>query len=139
MQRTALIAATAILIAATAGCSKPAPTPEASETAAASDVPAAAATWTPALPAAGAYEVSSLSGEVLAKVTIEADYAYSQVPTKGLNEAGVVKLIDGKVCFDASGKDKPNRCYTESVRAADGSFTATNEKGVVENIKPVVK
>jgi hypothetical protein len=51
----------------------------------------------------------------------------------------VVKLTDGKVCFDPSGKDKPTRCYTESVRAADGSFTATDEKGVVENVKPVAK
>jgi phosphoglucomutase len=72
-------------------------------------------------------------------VTIATDYAYSQVPAKGLTEAGIVKLTDGKVCFDPSGKEKPTRCYTESVRAADGSFTATDEKGVVENVKPVAK
>ena len=46
-----------------------------------------------------------------------------------LAEAGIVKLTDGKVCFDPSGKEKPTRCYTESVRAPDGSFTATDEKG----------
>ncbi len=122
-----------------AACGKPAPAPEATESAAADTAPSAPATWTPALPAAGAYEVSSLDGKPVAKVTIEADNSYSQVPAKGLTEAGIVKLIDGKVCFDPSGKDKPNRCYTESVRAADGSFTATDEKGVVENVKPAAK
>jgi hypothetical protein len=134
MQHKASIAAAAILLAALSGCSKPEPAAEATSSAAAA--PVAAATWTPALPTPGAYAVSSATGEALAKVSIEADYSYSQTPTKGLAEAGIVKLTDGKVCFDPSGKDKPTRCYTESVRAADGSFTATDEKGVVENIKP---
>lgn len=137
MQRKISIATAAILLAVVSGCSKSEPAAEASPSAAAA--PVAAATWTPALPAAGAYEVSSIAGEALGKVTIEADYSYSQTPTKGLAEAGIVKLTDGKVCFDPSGKDKPTRCYTESVRAPDGSFTATDEKGVVESIKPAAK
>jgi hypothetical protein len=138
MQRRATIAAAAILLAAVSGCSKPEPAAEATPSAAAAD-PVAAATWTPALPAAGKYEVSTAAGEASATVTIEADNSYSQQPVKGLAEAGIVKLTDGKVCFDPSGKDKPTRCYTESVHAPDGSFTATDEKGVVENIKPVAK
>jgi hypothetical protein len=137
MQRITSIAAAAILLAAVSGCSKPEPAAEA--TPAADAAPVAAATWTPALPAAGAYEVSTADGKPAGKVTIEADYSYAQQPTTGLAEAGIVKLTDGKVCFDPSGKDKPTRCYTESVRAPDGSFTATDEKGVVENIKPVAQ
>ncbi len=137
MHRKSTIAAAAILLAAMSGCSKPEPAAEA--TAAADAAPVAAATWTPALPAAGAYEVTTADGKVAGKVTIEADYSYAQQPATGLAEAGIVKLTDGKVCFDPSGKDKPTRCYTESVRAPDGSFTATDEKGVVETIKPVAK
>lgn len=134
MHRKISITAAAILLAAVSACSKPEPAAEATPSAATASV--AAATWTPALPTPGAYEVSSTTGEAVAKVSIEADYSYSQTPTKGLAEAGIVKLTDGKVCFDPSGKDKPSRCYTESVRAPDGSFTATDEKGVVENITP---
>jgi hypothetical protein len=137
MQRKTSIAAAAILLATVAACSKPEPAAEATPSAAAE--PVAAATWTPALPAAGTYEVSTSEGVASATVTIEADNSYSQQPVKGLAEAGIVKLTDGKVCFDPSGKEAPTRCYTESVRAPDGSFTATDDKGVVENIKPVAK
>ncbi len=133
MHRTTSIAAAAILLAAVSACSKPDPAAEATPSAAA---PIAAATWTPALPAAGAYEVTTSDGKPSGKVTIEADNSYSSVPVTGLSEAGIVKLTDGKVCFDPSGQEKPTRCYTESVRAPDGSFTATDEKGVVENVKP---
>ena len=136
MQRTSSIAAAVVLFAAVSGCGKQEPAAEVTQSAAA---PVAATTWTPALPAPGAYDVTSSDGKPLAKATIGADYAYSRVPTKGLTEAGVVKLADGKVCFDPSGKDKPTHCYTESVRAADGSFTATDEKGVVVTGRPVAK
>jgi hypothetical protein len=137
MHRKTSIAAAAFLLAAVSACSKSEPAAEA--TPAADAAPVAAATWTPALPTPGTYEVSTAEGVASATVTIEADNSYSQQPVKGLAEAGIVKLTDGKVCFDPSGKDNPTRCYTESVRAPDGSFTATDEKGVVENIKPVAK
>jgi hypothetical protein len=137
MHRKTAIAAAAILLTAVSACSKPEPAADAA--AEASAAPVAAATWTPALPAPGTYEVSTAAGEASATVTIEADNSYSQQPVKGLAEAGIVKLTDGKVCFDPSGSENPTRCYTESVRAPDGSFTATDEKGVVENIKPAAK
>jgi hypothetical protein len=136
MHRKTSIAAAVIQLAAVSGCGKSEPAAEATPAATAAAAPVAAATWTPALPTPGAYEVSSADGTPLAKVSIETDYAYTQTPTKGLAEAGVVKLTDGKVCFDPSGKEKPTRCYTESVRAPDGSYTATDEKGAVETIKP---
>lgn len=137
MHRKTSIAAATLLLTAVAACSKPEPAAEA--TTAADAAPVAAATWTPALPTPGVYEATSSTGEALFKNFVEADYSYSLVPAKGLTEAGIVKLIDGKVCLDPSGKDNPTRCYTESVRAADGSFTATDEKGVVINLKPAAK
>lgn len=137
MQRTHVIGGATLLLAALAGCNKSEPAPDASATASAA--PVAEATWTPALPAAGTYEVTTAEGQPSGKVTINADNSYSQVPAKGLTEAGIVKLTDGKVCFDPSGKDTPARCYTESVRAPDGSFTVTDEKGVVQNVKPAAQ
>ncbi|MCB2049308.1 MAG: hypothetical protein KDE32_13945 [Novosphingobium sp.] len=131
------LTAGAILIASLSACSKSEPAPEASESAAADAMaPEAAATWTPALPAAGTYDVSSTDGKAQAKVTIAPDNAYSREPVEGANEAGVVKLTDGKVCFDPSGDQKPTHCYVESVRAADGSFTATGDDSVTVNVKP---
>lgn len=132
-------AATAtIVLAALTGCGKSETAPDAAASAspAAAAEASAAATWTPALPAAGKYQVSSSDGKPLASVEINADNSYSRKPATGLPEAGIVKLTDGKVCFDPSGKDIPTHCYIESVRAADGSFTATDDKGVTVNVKP---
>jgi hypothetical protein len=135
MRKTVSIAAIALLGLAIAGCSKPASGPEAAASSEAA-TPSEAAVWTPALPKAGKYEVTTSDGKPAGTTEIRADMGYTDTPPKGLAEAGVVKLIDGKVCFDPSGKTEPNRCFTESVRAADGSFTATDEKGVTVNVKP---
>ena len=135
MRKTVSIAAIALLGLAIAGCSKPASEPEASASSEAA-APSEAAVWTPALPAPGKYEVSNAAGTPASKVDIRAGMGYTDTPPKGLAESGVVKLTDGKVCFDPSGKTAPDRCYTESVRAADGSFTATDDKGVTVNVKP---
>lgn len=135
MRKTVSIAAIALLGLAIAGCSKPASEPEAAASSEAA-APSEAAVWTPALPTPGKYEVSNADGTPAAKVDIRADMGYTRTPAKGATESGVVKLIDSKVCFDPSGKTAPNSCYTESVRAADGSFTATDEKGVTVNVKP---
>lgn len=135
MRKTVSIATIALLGLALAGCSKPASGPEAS---ASSDAAASseAAAWTPALPTPGKYEVTNADGTPASKVEIRADFGYTETLAKGATEAGLVKLTDGKVCFDPSGKTAPTRCYTESVRAADGSFTATDDKGVTVNVKP---
>ena len=135
MRKTQSIAAIALLTVALAGCSKPAPAPDAAASSEAA-APSAAATWTPALPSAGKYEVSNADGTPAAKVDIRADMGYTRTPAKGATESGVVKLTDGKVCFDPSGAAAPTHCYTESVRAADGSFTATDDKGVTVQVKP---
>ena len=139
MRKTISLASIALLALAVAGCSKPAPAPEAAATSEAAMAPSAAATWTPALPEPGKYEVTTTDGKPAGTTEIRADMGYTDTPPKGLAESGLVKLIDGKVCFDPSGKTAPNRCFTESVRAADGSFTATDEKGVTVNVKPAAK
>jgi hypothetical protein len=133
--RVSTTIAVAVALTALSACNRSESPAEPAATEAATEA-AAAATWTPALPAAGTYEVSDSAGKALAKVTVNADMSYLRVPTTGPNEAGIVKLIDGKVCFDPSGTKLPNDCYIESVRAADGSFTATDDKGVVVTAKP---
>ena len=138
MRKTVSIASIALLVVALAGCSKPASGPEASASSEAAP-PSEAATWTPALPTPGGYEVSSADGKPVSKVEIRSDYGYTDTLVKGATEAGLVKLTDGKVCFDPSGKTAPTRYYTESVRAADGSFTATDDKGVTVHVKPAAK
>ena len=138
MRKTISLASIALLAVAVAGCSKPAPAPDAAASTDAA-APSAAASWTPALPAPGKYEVTTSDGKPGGTTEIRADMGYTDTPPKGNAVSGIVKLTDGKVCFDPSGKTAPTECYTESVRAADGSFTATDEKGVTVNVKPAAK
>ncbi|WP_088310811.1 hypothetical protein [Novosphingobium sp. B 225] len=132
MRNSLLIAA---LAAATAlsGCSKSAEeaAPAASE-AAASDAaaPQAAATL-----ATGTFEVFGADGKAVGSTTINADGTYVDDDGKGHRVAGLVKLVDGKTCFDPSGS-APAECFTDSAPAADGSFTATDAKGAVLTIRP---
>ena len=140
MHRKTLIALTALALATLSGCGKPAPAPEATASAdAASAASSATTAWTPVVPAAGTYESTTSDGKPFSTVTVEADNSYSRVPVKGLREAGIVKITDGKLCFDPSGKEAATRCHTITAPAADGSFTATDEKGVTLNVKPVAK
>ncbi len=131
------IATLALFGTALAGCSKPAPAPSAeataTETASAAATPAAAAS-----PAAGTYDAVSADGKTKTVITINADGSYSDVVNGGLPVAGLIKVADGKVCFDPSGA-KPAVCYTESVHAADGSFTATDDKGATATVRPAAK
>ncbi|HCF24352.1 MULTISPECIES: hypothetical protein [unclassified Novosphingobium] len=127
--------AASIALALTAcGKKEEAPVAEASETAASTD--AAAAQTTTITP--GTFEVFDAAGKKQLTSTINADGTYADDLVNGQRIAGIVKVVDGKLCFDPSGK-APQECYTESARAADGSFTATDEKGTVLTVKPVAK
>lgn len=133
--RTRLTAA-AILLATVAACSKPAPAPEATESAAPSAAASAAPMTLESL--VGTYAVSDDKGNPVDTTVIRADGGYTETPVKGLPKSGVVKVVDGKSCFDPSG-DEAETCFTHSPVAADGSFQVTDPKGVVLNVKPVTK
>ena len=130
-----MVSIVALATLALAACSKPAPAPEAAatETAAVSEAPAAAA-----LPAPGKYEAVSADGKTKSLTTVNANGTYSTSVGGGLPTAGIISLVDGKVCLDPSGK-APAECYTNSAPAADGSFTSTDSKGAAVTAHPVAK
>jgi hypothetical protein len=84
------------------------------------------------MPAPGAYEATTSDGKPYSEVTLETDGSYASGP----REAGIAKMTDGKLCFDPSGTVNPERCYTLTQPAADGSFTATDDSGVTITVKP---
>lgn len=124
---------------ALAACNKPAETPEAAATTeAAAPAAEASAPAAPITPIPGEYAVSDKDGKALSTVTLNADNTYRQQPAKGLAVAGIMKMVDGKTCFDPSGAAEAV-CYVDSPRAADGSFTATMDDGTVLTVKPATK
>lgn len=131
------IALAAALALALTACGKKEEAPAADASGAATAATDAAAA-PKALPT-GTFEAFDASGKKLGTTTINADGSYTTDPAGGgLREAGIAKIVDGKTCFDPSGK-APEECYTDSAPAADGSFTATDAKGNVETIRPVTK
>lgn len=127
------VAASIVLTISACGKKEEAPAP------AASDEPAATEAAAPkALPTPGVYEVTDASGKVVGTTTINADGSYADDSVGSPRVAGIVKMVDGKTCFDPSGK-APEECYTDSAPAADGSFTATDAKGVVVTVRPKAK
>ena len=140
MRKTMILAAFAAA-ATLSACSKSTTEPAATATsdaamAGASDAAGAAAATTGPKP--GSYAVTSADGKSAGTTTINADGTYTDDDGKGHRVAGLVKVTDGKTCFDPSGKAEAV-CYTESAPGADGSFTATDPKGAVLTVKPVAK
>ena len=128
-----LILSCAALALASCGKKDEAPVVVQSDTVVATDAAVAAA-----LPTAGVYEVTDAAGKKLGTSTINADGSFADDMVGAKRVAGIVKMIDGKTCFDPSGKAEPE-CYTDSAPAADGSFTATNAQGVVLTVRPKAK
>jgi len=128
-----MVAAVALL-ATTAACKKSEPAPEGSATASASEAAASESAAPATAPVAGTYEVSDAAGKAVASVEVRADGGYTRTPVKGLAQSGVVKVTDGKTCFDPSGDEGPT-CYVDSPMGADGTFTATMEDGSVLTVK----
>ena len=129
-----LILSSAALALAACGKKEEAPVAAPSEAAVATDAAAAPT----AGPTPGVYEVSDAAGKKLGTTTINADGSYADDSPSGHRVAGIVKMVDGKTCFDPSGKAEAE-CFTDSARAADGSFTATDAKGVVVTVRPKAK
>ncbi len=140
MRTLTSVAAIALLACSVTACKKAEPAPEVVATDAAPAATAMAAA-TPAggvAPTPGKYEATSADGKTKSMVTINADGTYRQVVNGALPVAGILKMVDGKTCFDPSGPTGPT-CYTDSVHAADGSFTATMADGSVMNVKTMPK
>jgi hypothetical protein len=129
-----LILSTAALALAACGKKEEAPVAVQSDAVVATDAAAAPA----AAPSPGVYEVTDAAGKKVSTTTINAGGTYAQDMADGHRVAGIVKMVDGKTCFDPSGKAEAE-CYTESARAADGSFTATDAKGGVVIVHPKAK
>ena len=129
-----LILSTAALALSACGKKEEAPAAVTSDAVAATDAAAAPT----ALPTPGVYEVIDARGKDAGTTTINADGSYVDESIDGHRVAGIVKMVDGKTCFDPSGKAEAE-CYTDSARAADGSFTATDANGLVVTVRPKAK
>ena len=105
---------------------------------AASDAAATTAAAAPAVaPAAGSYDVTNPDGST-GTTTLMADGGYVDRDSAGKVIAkGKWAFTDGKTCFTP--ETGAAECYAESARAADGSFSATDSKGAVTQVKPHAK
>ena len=129
-----LILSTAALALTACGKKEAPPAAVESDAVTATDVAAAPA----AGPTPGVYEVTDAAGKNAGTTTINADGSYVDELPDGHRVAGIVKVVDGKTCFDPSGKAEAE-CFTDSAPGADGSFTATDAKGVVVTVHPKAK
>jgi hypothetical protein len=135
MKTMLLLAASA---AALAGCNQAAKTTN-DVAASASNVtnemtPAAMVTANGSAP--GTYEVTAKDGKKSQSV-LNADGTYVDKDAAGKELAhGTWSVKDNKTCFDPEG-DKGADCYAETAPGADGSFTATSDKGEVVTVKKV--
>ncbi|HVR89572.1 MAG TPA: hypothetical protein VHG29_00570 [Novosphingobium sp.] len=85
----------------------------------------------------GSYDVTNSDGTKTVD-TLMADGTFVSRDTGGkVVGKGTWAVKDGKTCF--TGEGAAEECYTESAPAADGSFTATDAKGVSAQIKPRAK
>lgn len=87
---------------------------------------------------AGVYEVSAADGTA-SIVTINADGTYSQVTPDGSNAArGTLEVVGEQTCFRVHSPGAVALCYSESAPAADGSYTASTDDGLVLTVRPYV-
>ena len=106
----------------------------ASNSAAASAVATAAAVYAPA---PGSYDGTAADG-TKSVTTMLADGSYVQRDTGGkVTAKGKWANSDGKTCMTP--EKGTEQCYTNSMPAADGSFTSTDSKGAVTQAKPHAK
>jgi hypothetical protein len=98
---------------------------------------AAATTAAVAAPAPGSYDVTNPDGSK-GVTTLMADGTYVDRDGAGkVTAKGKWTHADSKTCFTP--ETGAAECYTETAPAADGSFTATDSKGAVTQVKPHVK
>ena len=116
-----------------AACSsEPAEEPATEETAATEAPALTSANGSPA----GVYEATAADGTVTTS-TLNADGTYTDVDAKGATVAeGTWAVTDGKTCFMPTTEGVEAMCYAETPPAADGSFTATPDKGDPVTVRP---
>ena len=134
MKHVLLLAAAAATLV---GCQKAADKSEAnaSNTAAMAPAPTPAAMVTANGSTPGTYEVILKDG-TKGHSTLNADGTYTDTDPKGKETKGTWHVTDGKTCFDPDGAEGPS-CYSEGAVGADGSFTATSDKGESVTVKKV--
>ena len=106
---------------------------------AATDAAATTAAAVPAAvaPAPGSYDVTNPDGSK-GVTTLMADGGFVDRDAAGkVTSKGKWAMVDGKTCFTP--ETGAAECYTDSAAAADGSFTATDSKGAVTQVKPHAK
>lgn len=133
MKKFALLACVALLAAC--GAKK-----DDGAAAGASDAAATTAAATPAAvhtPAPGSYDATKPDGSKEV-TTLMADGVFvNRDPGGKVIDKGKWAVTDGKTCFTS---DKGSvECYTETTPGPDGSFTATDAKGGVTQVKPHTK
>ncbi len=133
MKKFAIVAGFALL----AACGSK---PDTAAEGTASDMASASAVATPAAvysPAPGSYDVTRPDGKMFVR-TVMADGVYVLRDTKGtVIDKGKWAERDGKRCF--APETGTEECYTLTMPAADGGFTATNSTGAVSQVKPHAK
>ncbi len=88
-------------------------------------------------PGPGKYDVFMADGSPGGSTVLNADGTYTDSDADGsLVAEGSWAMVDGKTCFTPTTEGQEAMCFTESARAADGSFTATPDKGEPVTVKP---
>lgn len=118
-------------IAALAACSK-AEAPAEEEAPVETAAPVTVANGTPV----GTFTVTAADGTESTTV-INPDGTYvDNGPDGKVVAEGTWAVTDGKTCFTPSTEGAEAMCFTESAPGADGSFTATPDKGEPVTVRP---
>ena len=134
MKKLALLAGVALL----ASCGSEAPAPEATATADASmPMDAGATPAVAAVPTPGSYDVTGPDGTKSVDTLMDDGTFVSRDSADKVVDKGTWAIKEGKACFTSEGKAE--QCYTETARAADGSFSTTGADGKVTQVKPHAK
>ena len=129
MKKLAMIAACGLLAACGAKKDEATPAPSEAASASASEAPVAAYT-----PAPGNYDYTEADG-TQGMTSLIKDGSYVERNTAGkVFEKGKWAMADGQICFTPEKGEV--RCFGLSTPGADGSFTATNAKGEIVQVKP---
>ena len=83
----------------------------------------------------GTFDVTMKDG-TKGQSVLNADGTYVDKDAKGKETKGTWAVKDGKTCFDPDGDEGPT-CYAETPVSADGTFTATPDKGDAVTVKRV--